>query len=370
MSVNRVSPLSSHVIRNDTQKPSSIEERVSAFSVPYLKQAWQALTGKKTPILTTHVCVSGNADYESFALEQKNTAIKVAQVPVSFKPHVRGLEQFRSLSVKRGDLTALKPQTPKVLRPESASVKSVVSEQKLPSDTPESHTPELHKPESHTPESQSVSKELKPSDEPIIETTQQQTPTLLPQSVSLSVAKELKPSDEELKNENKKIRKELARLCGLDESAFDRSYSKQIVEEFTKQQIGRFDLLDRFFETEKYNPMGPSKMASVRQLMSPSQIEKLLKEMQQELPKGQNFEKLNKEAASLIFYKNLDRMAFVLNIKINHEQFKEFKTADEALQNPPLDKLVTILNTYRISNAEKELITTLIDRFKQTFSHR
>lgn len=338
MSVNRVSPLSSHVIRNDTQKPSSIEERVSAFSVPYLKQAWQALTGKKTPILTTHVCVSGNADYESFALEQKNTAIKVAQVQVSFKPHVRGLEQFRSLSVKRGDLTALKPQTPKVLRPESASIKSVVSEQKLPSDTPESHTPE-----SHTPESQSV---------------------------SLSVAKELKPSDEELKNENKKIRKELARLCGLDESAFDRSYSKQIVEEFTKQQIGRFDLLDRFFETEKYNPMGPSKMASVRQLMSASQIEKLLKEMQQELPKGQNFEKLNKEAASLIFYKNLDRMAFVLNIKINHEQFKEFKTADEALQNPPLDKLVTILNTYRISNAEKELITTLIDRFKQTFSHR
>lgn len=172
-----------------------------------------------------------------------------------------------------------------------------------------------------------------------------------------------------LKAENIHLRRQLATLCGLHENTFDDAPVKVIVQHFVKNGLKNFDILDRFFEIEPFYHVAPSGRIRVKHILTDDRIQQIIKEVMQDLPKGLDYLDLSQEGRCLIFYRNLQRIEQLLDIKIDQAILREYKSAEEALASDPLQKLQKYLD-YNVSKDTKSLITLLIDRFKNTFSAR
>lgn len=345
MSFSKVSPLFSHTITNVTKTHAPLDVKVAKSSQSYFTILVKRLFGSPAPSLVSRAHIQGTPPLHVDIIRQRRFKISsIIPKQITHKPspptasHVKAAKGYASQAPLKRRL------------PNAASKK-----------TDEASATEDPKSRASSPSS-IVSIETEPKEDPGI------LDAKLAPSVPLMKAPRA-PTIEELRQENIQIRKELAVLCGLHSDAFDKSYIKEIVQNVIEHHVNAQDLLDRFFMTEPHNHFGPSKRVSVRHIMTESQIEYLLKDVEQDLLKGMNYLDLSKEARSLIFYKNLDRIEMLLDTSLNIAKFKAFRTAEEALNSEPLNHLNKILS-YKISDSLRAVITLIIDRFKNTYSSR
>lgn len=345
MSFSKVSPLFSHTITNVTKTHAPLDVKVTQTSQSFFSSLVKRLFGSPVPSLVSrvhiqatpplHVDIVRQRRFKISSIIPKQITHKTQPAPAS---HVQAAKGYAS-------------QAPLKRRMPSAALKQTA------------HPVFLEDPKARAPSPTSIaSKGTEPQEELVIPDAK------LSPSVPLKPVPK-SPTIEELRQENIQIRKDLAVLCGLDKDAFDTSYIKEIVQNVVEHHVNAQDLLDRFFMTEPHNHFGPSKRVSVRHIMKESQIEYLLKDVEQDLPRGKDYLELSKEARSLIFYKNLDRIELLLDTSLNIANLNAFKTAEEALNSEPLNHLNKILS-YKISDSLRAVITLIIDRFKNTFSSR
>jgi hypothetical protein len=350
MSVNRVSPLFAHTITNVTRNQTPTDLRVSVFSLNYLAQIVSSFRFRPAAALSHRVQEGFSFSPKIDSVKQRrfkmaNILPKTAKVEPKLSPHVKAAGAFApKASIKAKVIKAPPPRR---------AVKTI--EVKIEDD------PDMR------PASRSSISSTETDPRSVALSTRSSSPE--PRAATPVAETTKKPTAEELKQENIRIRKELAELCGLDKSAFDRSYITEIVDHFTKHGLKNFDLLDQFFATEAYNHFGPKRLVTVRHLMTKEHLESLMKEVEQDLPKGRDYLSLSKEARSLIFYKNLRRIEDILGVKISRSDLSRASTAEEALNIAPIKKLQSMLS-YNITSLERDLILLIIDRFKNTFSSR
>lgn len=345
MSLGKVSPLFSHTITNVTKTHAPLDIKVAKSSQSFFAILVKRLFGSSAPSLVSRAHIQATPPLHVDIIRQRRFKISsIIPKQITHKPQPATASHVKAA---KGHVS----QAPLKRRLPSAVFKQA-ADPVLPED-----------PKTRAASPTSIaSTETEPQEEAVIPDAKL-TPSVLLKQVPKS------PTIEELRQENIQIRKDLAVLCGLDNDAFDTSYIKEIVQNVVEHQVNAQDLLDRFFMTEPHNHFGPSKRVSVRHIMKESQIEYLLKDVEQDLPRGKDYLELSKEARSLIFYKNLDRIELLLDTSLNIAKLKAFKTSEEALNSEPLNLLSKILS-YKISDSLRAVITLIIDRFKNTFSSR